>query len=109
ELVIITTPPATHAPMGIATARAGKAVFMEKPVAVSVPECRALLDAVREAGVAATVDFVMRYNPIFAALQDWTARGLLGGLRRVDFQNFAADEWLPPDHWFWDRAQSGGI
>jgi predicted dehydrogenase len=109
EMVIITTPPATHAPMGIAAARAGKAIFMEKPVAVSVPECQALLKAVREAGVAATVDFVMRYNPIFDALQEWTGRGLLGGLRRVDFQNCAADEWLPPEHWFWDRTQSGGI
>lgn len=109
ELVVISTPPALHAAMGIDAARGGKAIFMEKPVATSVEESRALLDAVRQAGVAATVDFVMRYNPIFDQLHRWTTDGLLGGLRRVDFQNFAADESLPPDHWFWDRAQSGGI
>src|SRR5947209_5321156 len=53
ELAIITTPPSLHAPMGIAAARAGKALFMEKPVGISVDECRALLDAVRDARVAA--------------------------------------------------------
>ncbi len=107
--MIVTTPPGLHAQMGITAAQAGKAVFMEKPVAISVAQSRALLDAVRDAGVAATVDFVMRYNPIFDLLQDWIRGSVLGGLRRVDFQNFAADESLPPEHWFWDRAQSGGI
>ena len=109
ELVIVSTPPGNHAAMGIAAARAGKAIFMEKPVAITVDECRALLSAVRQAGVAATVDFVMRYNAIFDALESWTRAGTLGGLRRVDFQNFAADESLPPEHWFWDPARSGGI
>jgi predicted dehydrogenase len=109
ELVIISTPPGDHAAMGIAAAQAGKAIFMEKPVAVTVDECRELLSAVARAGVAATVDFVMRYNAVFDALESWTRRGVLGELRRVDFQNMAADESLPPDHWFWDRARSGGI
>ncbi len=109
DAVIISAPPGDHAAMGIAAARAGKAIFMEKPVALSVDECRGLLAAVRQAGVAATVDFVMRYNAIFDALESWTRAGVLGGLRRVDFQNFAADESLAPDHWFWDRARSGGI
>ena len=109
DAVIISTPPGDHAAMGAAAARAGKAIFMEKPVALSVDECRDLLTAVRQAGVAATVDFVMRYNAIFDALESWTRAGALGELRRVDFQNFAADESLAPDHWFWDRARSGGI
>ncbi len=109
DLVVISTPPAQHAPMGIAAAQAGKAMLVEKPLATSVQDSRALLEAVRRAGVAASVDFVMRYNPLFNQLHRWTTAGILGGLRRVDFQNLAADEALPPDHWFWDRAQSGGI
>jgi predicted dehydrogenase len=109
ELVVISTPPALHAPMGIEAARAGKAIFIEKPVATSIDDARALLEAVRQTGVAAGVDFVMRYNPLFNQLHRWTVAGVLGSLRRVDFQNFAGDEYLPPDHWFWDRDQSGGI
>lgn len=109
ELVVISTPPYLHAPMGIDAARAGKALLMEKPVATTIGDAAELLDAVQQAGVAATVDFVMRYNPLFETLRQWTADGLLGGLRRVDFQNFAADESLPPEHWFWDRIKSGGI
>jgi len=109
DVVIVSTPPGDHAAMGIAAAEAGKALFMEKPVAITVDECRDLLSAVARADVAATVDFVMRYNAIFDALESWTRQGTLGGLRRVDFQNFAADESLPPAHWFWDRARSGGV
>lgn len=109
DLVVISTPPSLHGAMGINVARAGKAMLIEKPVATTVGDARALLSAVHTAGVAATVDFVMRYNAIFDTLKDWTDAGLFGGLRRVDFQNFAGDESLAPDHWFWDRAQSGGI
>src|SRR5579864_9386476 len=41
ELVIISTPPALHAAMGVDAARGGKAIFMEKPVATSVEQSRA--------------------------------------------------------------------
>ena len=34
---------------------------------------------------------------------------MLGELLHGYFENYASDESLPPDHWFWDRAKSGGI
>jgi predicted dehydrogenase len=94
---------------GIAAARAGKAVFMEKPVATTLEDARALAGAVEHHGVGCVVDYVMRYNSLFALLKEWTDEQLFGRLRRIDFQNFAGDEGLAPNHWFWDRARSGGI
>jgi predicted dehydrogenase len=107
--VVVCTPPSLHAAQGIAAARAGKAVFMEKPVATTLEDARALAQAVEQHGVACVVDYVMRYNSLFAVLKEWTEAELFGRLRRIDFQNFAGDEGLPADHWFWDRGRSGGI
>src|SRR6187549_3471334 len=51
DLVDIVTPGDLHAPMAIAAARAGKAVFCEKPLANSLAEAHAMLRAVEKAGV----------------------------------------------------------
>ena len=109
EVVAICTPPAQHAVQAIAAAQAGKAVFLEKPAATTAPDARALQEAVERGGVVCVVDYVMRYNSLFERLKEWTASQAFGRLRRIDFQNFAGDEGLAPDHWFWDRRRSGGI
>lgn len=109
DLVVVATPPNLHAAMGIDVLNAGKALFMEKPIATTVEDTHALLAAAARSAAPATVDFVLRYNPLFAVLEDWTSQNLFGVLQRVDFQNFAGDEALPPTHWFWDPMQSGGI
>jgi hypothetical protein len=40
---------------------------------------------------------------------DAGSKSVLGGLRRYSLENFAADEELGPDHWFWNERASGGI
>ena len=54
------------------------------------------------------VDHVLRYNPLIQALVTLQDE-LLGPVQRFAFENDASDEHLPPDHWFWDEATSGGI
>jgi len=109
DIVVISTPPALHAPMAIQAMRAGKAVFLEKPAATSYEQGRELLLAQRDTGARVLVDFVMRYNPLYTCLHEIATRRIFGEPRRIDFTNNAGDEALPPDHWFWDRRQSGGI
>ncbi len=108
-IVAISTPPALHTPMAISAMRAGKAVFLEKPVATSYAQGRALLNAQRETAMPVVADFVMRYNLLFERLHAVVSRRLFGRLRHIDFTNYAGDEALPKDHWFWDKASSGGI
>jgi len=58
EAVSVTTPNRLHAEMAIAAAKAGKHVWCEKPLAVTLADARAMAEAVQQAGVAA----VIRYN-----------------------------------------------
>lgn len=114
DLVAINTPPALHAPMTLAAAAAGKHVFCEKPLATTIDDATAVVRAVRDARVRLAVDYVMRWNPLYGLLLHLaslpTGNGpLLGRLRRFALENYAADEDLPLDHWFWDEAISGGI
>ncbi len=82
---------------------------MEKPMATTMEDAQALADAVAENGVACVVDYVMRYNQLFNIVEQLMATGLLGRLRRINFENYADDEGLANEHWFWNRDLSGGI
>lgn len=109
ELVHIVTPPDKHAEMAVAALEAGKHVFVEKPLATTNADAQAILAAARKSGKIAGVNFVMRYNPLYQAVQTITRAGWLGALTHVGFENYASDEGLGDRHWFWDPIASGGI
>ena len=109
EAVHIVTPPDQHAEMAIAALKAGKHVFVEKPLATTNADAEAILAAAKDAGKLAGVNFVMRYDPLYQAVQKIAQGGWLGQLTHVGFENYASDEGLGDDHWFWDPDASGGI
>ena len=109
EMVHIVTPPDKHAEMAIAALEAGKHVFVEKPLATSNADAQAILDAAQRSGKIAGINFVMRYNPLYQAVQTIAQAEWLGRLTHVGFENYASDEGLGDDHWFWDPVASGGI
>ena len=109
ELVHIVTPPDKHAEMAIAALQAGKHVFVEKPLATSNADAEAILQAAQEAGKLAGINYVMRYDPLYQTVQTIASQGWLGPLTHIGFENYASDEGLGDDHWFWDPIASGGI
>ena len=109
EVVHIVTPPDLHAEMAVAALNAGKHVFVEKPLATTEEDAQAILDAARRAGRVAGINYVMRYDPLYRAVQAIARAGWLGPLTHVGFENYASDEGLGDDHWFWDPIASGGI
>jgi predicted dehydrogenase len=109
QIVAINTPPYLHAPMAIQAARAGKHLFVEKPLATSLYDARTVIQAARDAGVSLTVDYVLRFHPLHQLAARVVHSGALGPLRHFSLENFATDDILLPGHWFWDPAQSGGI
>lgn len=108
DVVVITTPPSTHAALAIAALDAGRHVFCEKPLATSAADARAVVAAAERAGRVVVVDHVLRHNPILAAVVR-LQEAVLGPPRRFLFENDASDERLGPDHWFWNDQVSGGI
>jgi len=109
EAVHIVTPPDKHAAMAIAALQAGKHVFVEKPLATSAADAEAILAAGAKAGKVVGVNFVMRYDPLYQAVLTIAENGWLRPLTHVGFENYASDEGLGNDHWFWDPIASGGI
>ncbi|MCC7495703.1 MAG: Gfo/Idh/MocA family oxidoreductase [Fimbriimonadaceae bacterium] len=96
DIVVIATPQQHHAQNVIDAARAGKHLVIEKPVACSLDELRQMRDAVRGAGVASVVSFVLRWNPLFETIKALIADGAVGTPYCVecDYQsNFAS--WWP--------------
>ncbi|MFI6493092.1 Gfo/Idh/MocA family oxidoreductase [Streptomyces sp. NPDC050564] len=78
EAVVIATPARTHADLVEAAARAGKAVYCEKPMAVTLAEADRAVSAARDAGVALQVGFNRRYDPGFRAAHDKVVAGAVG-------------------------------
>ena len=110
ELVHVSTQPADHPSMAAAAINAGKHVMVEKPLAVDLAGAETVMAALkRNPGVIGGIDYVMRYSPVYERVQQIASGNLLGALTHVSFQNFASDEGLDNDHWFWDGDKSGGI
>ncbi len=76
--LLIASPTSLHAAQISAGARAGKAIFSEKPVALDVAETRAALAAVEDAGVAFQIGFQRRYDPGFARARARIDAGTVG-------------------------------
>ena len=64
QAVYICTRHDSHAPLAIAAARAGKHILIEKPLALSMGDCQAVADTVKECGVILMPAFKMRYYPL---------------------------------------------
>jgi predicted dehydrogenase len=109
DIVVIATPPHLHERMAVEALRAGKHVFVEKPLAMNPAQAESIIRAAEEAGRVATVNFLMRYGGLMEKFKLVCEESLLGKLRRVIVENYADDSGLRPDHWFWDRSKSGGI
>jgi myo-inositol 2-dehydrogenase/D-chiro-inositol 1-dehydrogenase len=78
EAVAICSPAATHADLVVAAAQAGKHVFCEKPMALTLHDADRAIDAARTAGVALQVGFNRRFATDFARMQAGVADGAIG-------------------------------
>lgn len=78
EAVVVATPPAFHVDLVVAAAEAGKAVFCEKPMGLTLPDVDRAIAATRSAGVPLQVGFNRRFAPDFRAARDVVAAGGIG-------------------------------
>jgi len=78
EAVTIATPDHLHREPAVAMLRAGKHVLVEKPLATTVADARAMVQAAGEAGAYLMVDFHARWHPLFMGAKGYVERGELG-------------------------------
>ena len=80
QAVIIASPNAAHAEQAVAAAAAGKHIYLEKPMAIRLEDCRRIVTAVRKAGVKLDMGYHRRLNPIARFARQLLADGKLGDL-----------------------------
>jgi len=80
EVVAVCVPSGLHAEIGVAAARAGKHVIVEKPIDVTVEAADRLIEGCRAAGVKLTVISQHRYDPGVQRARELIANGRLGRL-----------------------------
>ena len=109
DIIHIATPPSTHMQLAVAALNAGKHVLTEKPLATRLEDGRAMLEAASANQRVLGVNLIMRYNPLCQCARKILEQGLLGPPIHAFHENYASDDTLPPEHWFWDPKKSGGI
>ena len=82
--VIVGTPDHTHAVAALDAMRRGKHVYLEKPLAHSVPEVRALMKAAKESGVATQLGNQGHSSEHMRLFREWVDDGAIGTVREVD-------------------------
>jgi len=109
DAVYIATPPFLHYSQALAALEAGKHVIVEKPLALTLSQADELVALARRRGRLIIANLMQRYNPLFEAVRKLVKARVLGEVLHGTFENYASDENLGADHWFWDREKSGGI
>ncbi len=86
--VYIATPPSSHAMYAIQAARAGKPVYIEKPMAPTFSECEEVIAACRAAGVPVFVAYYRRALPRFLKVRELLEAKAIGELLTVNVRHF---------------------
>jgi myo-inositol 2-dehydrogenase/D-chiro-inositol 1-dehydrogenase len=104
DAVVICTPTDTHADLIERFARAGKAVFCEKPIDLSLARVKDCLRVVAETGATLMVGFNRRFDPDFLAAKATIDAGTIGTVEMVTISS--RDPGAPPPDYI---RRSGGI
>ena len=102
--VVICSSTDTHAELIEAAARAGKAIFCEKPIDLDLDRVKACLQVVEQCGIALFIGFNRRFDPSFAGLKEALDAGQIGRIENLTITS--RDPAPPPADYV---ARSGGL
>jgi predicted dehydrogenase len=105
DALLIATPHKTHRQLVEAAARAGKHVFIEKPLAMSVEDARASVQAALHAGVVLQVGFQRRRLPAHREMKRLIDEGAMGDIVSLE-ANHSLPNRIPDNAWRWDEEES---
>ena len=110
--VYVATPPDTHASYAIAAMRAGKPVYVEKPMARTYRECQEMIRVSEETGVPLFVAYYRRTLPAFLKVKELVETGIIGKPLTVNIRLHKAygerDQFPDKQTWHTNPEISGG-
>lgn len=108
DAVIVATPTYLHRPYAVQAAEAGKHVFCEKPIALTLEDGHAIIDACKKAGVRLGIGHALRYFPSYANATAIVKSGKLGKpgvVRSARYNRYPRGG----NNWFAEVDKSGGV
>jgi predicted dehydrogenase len=111
DAVYIATPPSSHKEYALAVARAGKPVYVEKPMALNYAECLEIIQACERANVPLFSAFYRRALPRFLKIKTLLDEGQIGSVRGVNlrlYQPPPAQDREGTNHWRVNPSIAGG-
>jgi myo-inositol 2-dehydrogenase/D-chiro-inositol 1-dehydrogenase len=106
DAVIIATPNGLHAEQMLAAARAGKHVFCQKPIALTLEDADRMIAVAEETGIIFQVGFMLRFTPPLPHVKELIDSGALGEVIAIQGSIFG---WEPSNEWFYIKEQGGGV
>ena len=105
DAVAVVTPTVWHKEIAVASAKAGKHVFVEKPMAMNAAECDEMIGAAAENRVKLQVGFMRRFDESFMAAKEQVDLGIIG--RVVLVKSLTRGPSIP-QQWQYDISASNG-
>ena len=109
QAVYIATPHGLHAAHACAAAARGKHVLVEKPMAVTLAECRAMIEAAARSGVRLVVGHSHSFDAPVRRAREIVASGALGAVRMVSALNYTDFLYRPRRPEELDTTKGGGV
>ena len=108
KLVYVTASNNAHKELTIAALEAGKAVMCEKPMATSLADAQAMVDAAERTNGFLQIGFELRYSHLYKSVKEWIDRGLLGQVLNTQC-TYCTSAWGKHDGWRVASETSGGM
>ena len=109
DAVLIATPHADHCGQVIAAAAAGKHVLVEKPMATSVADCTAMIEACARSAVHLEVIQTQRFRGALSRTRQLIAEGAIGQLRMLQGRSLFTDYVVGTSPWAGDELHGGAF
>ncbi|MFE5659715.1 Gfo/Idh/MocA family protein [Streptomyces sp. NPDC056517] len=110
DAVLVLTPDHTHADLAREVLKAGKPVFVEKPLATDIESCDAILRTAYETGTRLYIGHNMRHMPMVRLMRDIVERGEIGTVKTIWVRHFVGygGDWYFKD-WHAEQRYTNGL
>ena len=110
DAVLVCTPDNLHAEHAVAALEAGKHVFLEKPMAISIEECDAIIAAAERSGSKLYVGHNMRFFPVMQKMRELIDAGRIGRVEAIwcrHFISYGGDAYFKD--WYSERKNTTSL
>jgi len=108
DVVYVVVPTALHLKYAEIGANAGKHVWCEKPMAMTVAQCQRMIDVCNKNKVQLTVGYRMQHEPNTRKLRRYALVDKFGAVKHIEARAGYAGNGLPASNWRMQKAMGGG-